>query len=121
MKKDLSLFEIKIDNSIQNAIKKIYGIFENEIYLKISLTFLIVSGSISLVTSNMYWLILSFPFTIPWFILLFIMSSYLCLLIPYTMTVRHLVEHKITTSTARLIALLVQVGVLTILFIMSDI
>ena len=69
----------------------------------------------------MYWLILSFPFTVPWFTLLFIIFSYLCFLIPYTMTVRHLVEHKVKISIARLIAFLVQVGVLTILLIVSQI
>lgn len=119
MDSNLDFIEIKLDNYIRNIIDKLYYMFQNKIYLRISLPFLIVSSIIFLITKNIYWFIFSFPFTLPWFCLGFIMFSYLLIGLPYTLTFSHLIEHKINIYTARLIAFLVQIAVLSIILLFS--
>ena len=118
MNSNSSLFESRIDKAFQHIIDLLYGIFINKIYFGISITFVIVSSIIFLSTKNEYWLILSAPFTLPWFTLLLVMLLDL-LVIPYTLTVHYLVEHKIKIIIARLIAFLVQIATLFILFLFA--
>ena len=101
----------------KNVLKKMNALLENKVYLRISFTCLILSGIMTLITGNLTWLVLSTPFTVPFFTILLLIVIYLIFFFPYIETRDYLDRHNVPNSMARLIAGLVQLGVLFLVYL----